>query len=186
MSDNDIPVMDHDYDGIQEYDNPLPMWWLVTFYGTIIFGFLYWIHYEFGGGSTLLDTLKQDMAQVEASKKSSQPAPNSNADMEKMAAAGGGKEEGSKVYATKCAPCHGPQLQGSIGPNLTDEFWIHGKGTAAEIADLVRKGVTDKGMPAWEALLKPEEVQQVAVYVASMKGSNPPNPKAPQGNKVGN
>ena len=95
-------------------------------------------------------------------------------------------EEGGKVFATKCAPCHGPQLQGSIGPNLTDDFWIHGKGTAAEIAQIVRQGVPDKGMPAWEALLKPEEIQQVAVYVAAAKGSNPPNPKPPQGNKVGN
>jgi cytochrome c oxidase cbb3-type subunit 3 len=181
---NDAPVMDHDYDGIQEFDNPLPMWWLTTFFVTIIFGFVYWIHYSFGGGPSLADELKTELSVVEAAKKKN-PAPLESEQMlvalltDKAAL-----EKGQVVYSEKCLACHGPQLQGLIGPNLTDDFWIHGKGKAVDIALVVRKGVLEKGMPPWEGQLTDEQIRAVTAYVASQRGTNPPKAKAPQGERV--
>ena len=85
----------------------------------------------------------------------------------------------------KCAACHGPQLQGLIGPNLTDEYWIHGKGTLSDIAGVIRTGAVEKGMPSWDGQLQNEEIRALAVFVASQIGSNPANPKPPQGEKIG-
>ena len=176
-------LLDHNYDGIQEYDNPLPNWWLVTFYATIIFGFLYWVHYEFGGAATQAKELAVAMEEIEKAKASSDSSAVAEAPHGGPATPDELKE-GRVVYAQKCGPCHGDQGQGVIGPNLTDNFWINGKGTEAEIRKVVAKGVGDKGMPAWEALLSREELQDVVLYVVSLKGSNPPNPKAPQGTEV--
>lgn len=183
---DDKPIQGHEYDGIQEYDNPLPMWWLATFFGTIIFGFLYWIHYTTGAGPTLKQELGDDMAQVQQLQAKNAPKNESDEDLQKLAAAGGADAKGKEVFDAKCAVCHGMKLEGTIGPNLTDEYWIHGQGSLADIAKVVRVGVLDKGMPAWDTQLKPDEIQAVTVYVANAKGANPPNAKAPQGNKVGN
>jgi cytochrome c oxidase cbb3-type subunit 3 len=90
---------------------------------------------------------------------------------------------GGEVFAKNCGSCHGSKGEGSIGPNLTDKFWIHGA-KLSEIYTTVEKGVLDKGMPPWGPVLKPEELKQVVAFVKSLKGSNPPNPKAPQGNEI--
>lgn len=184
MSDtNDTPIANHEYDGIHELDNPLPMWWLVTFFGTIIFGFLYWIHFEFSDGKTLKQELEHDLAAVEKLRVS---APQAN-ETEQLYAGflsdPAMLELGASVYTGKCAACHGPELQGLIGPNLVDPYWVHGKGHANEIAEVVRKGVLDKGMPNWDAQLSQKEIQAVVTFVVSRYGSNPPNPKEPQGEK---
>lgn len=186
MATEDKEIAGHEYDGIKEFDNPLPNWWLVTFFGTIIFSFVYYIHYEFGGGPTLAQELSTAMSQIEqAAKKSAPPA---DSETEEMLAAAGSTPEALKLGQTtfdgKCATCHGPQLQGLIGPNLTDKFWIHGKGTHKDILTVVKDGVADKGMPPWGALLKKDELYAVVGYIFSKKGSNPPNPKAPQGAEV--
>lgn len=187
MSDKDeVPILEHVHDGIQEYDNPLPAWWMWSFLLTIIFGFHYWIHYEFGGGMNQKQELAADMSQIESLRKSSPAAADSEDDLQKLAGDAPTLAHGKTVFGEKCAACHGAELQGVIGPNLTDEFWIHGKGTLSDIAGVVRQGVLDKGMPAWEGLLKPDELKAVVVFIASKKGSNPANPKGPQGDKVGN
>lgn len=183
--DNETP-MNHDYDGIQEYDNPLPMWWLITFLAAIIFSYLYYLHYTTGVGLTLSQEFDRDMAEVRATQAEhdKKAAPPSDADAAVLAADSSAKEKGRTVYEAKCAVCHGPKLEGNIGPNLTDDFWINGQGQLKDIVGLVQNGVTDKGMPAWKDLLKVDEVNAVSAYVVSAKGSNPPNAKAPQGNKV--
>ncbi len=183
MGDDKEYLTGHQYDGVEEYDNPLPAWWLVTFFATIIFGFHYWIHYEFGGAPTQIQELKQDLADIRGRQK-----PDENSDKEETLAALMNSPEvkavGKTVYTGKCAVCHGPELQGLIGPNLADEYWINGKGKLSEIAAVVRKGVLDKGMPNWDTQLKAEEIQAVTVFVYAGRGSQPPNPKAPQGEKV--
>jgi cytochrome c oxidase cbb3-type subunit 3 len=184
--DKDAPVIDHDYDGIQEYDNPLPMWWLVTFFATVIFGFHYWIHYEFGGAPTQKQELAVDLGAISKLRGPEESKEPSAEDLEKLAGSAAAVEQGRGVFQGKCAVCHGNDLQGNIGPNLTDDYWLHGKGTASDISGIVRKGVLDKGMPAWETQLKSDEISAVAVFVASKKGSNPPGAKAPQGEKVAN
>lgn len=188
----DQPISGHDYDGIQEFDNPLPMWWLWSFFGTIIFAFLYFIHYQLGAGPNLDQELQADLAAIKATAASDQaagsagggaaaPAPEDlNAVMNDPARIAAGKT----IFAGKCASCHGNEAQGLIGPNLTDKFWIHGTGKPEEIVQTVTKGVLDKGMPPWEAQLKTTEIHSVVAFIRSIKGSNPPNPKPPQGNEV--
>jgi cytochrome c oxidase cbb3-type subunit 3 len=89
-------------------------------------------------------------------------------------------EDGEETFTTNCAACHRADGGGLIGPNLTDDAWIHG-GTITDIYTTVTKGVLDKGMPAWEKVLKPEQLAEVVAYVTTLKGTNPANPKAPQG-----
>ena len=184
--DKEPPVTDHDYDGIKEYDNPLPTWWLVTFFATIIFAFHYWIHYEFGGAMDQKAELKQDMAQVQQLQQKHPPSVDKEDELQKLAGSTEVIKKGSEVFAAKCAVCHGPELQGVIGPNLTDEYWIHGRGTLVDIAQVIRSGVLDKGMPNWESQLQNDEIRALTVFVASRKGSHPANPKAPQGEKIAN
>lgn len=179
------PLTDHDYDGIQEYDNPLPTWWLATFQLAIIFSFIYFIHYQFGGGLTLNQEL--DIAMKSIEKTAAQHAPTETETEDMLAAAlknPKGVEVGAAAFAAKCASCHGPELGGLIGPNLTDNFWLNGKGAAMDIATVIRKGVAEKGMPPWESLLSKEEVYGLTAYIISKKGSHPANPKAPQGSEI--
>lgn len=185
-NENEKLVSDHDYDGIQEYDNPLPFWWLVVFFGTIIFGFHYWLHYTVGGGQTQLAELKHEMQEISALQAKSPGVADSEETFAKLLNDQSVLNEGQAVFAAKCAVCHGPELQGLIGPNLTDDYWIHGKGKMVDIAKVVRTGVADKGMPGWEGQLPPEEVLDVIAFVKSKHGSNPKNPKAPQGDKIEN
>lgn len=179
------PLTDHDFDGIQEYDNPLPTWWLATFLGAIIFSFIYYVHYEFGGGQTLNQELEVAMKNLEKAAAQQAPAQTESEDV----LADAMKDPkfvslGAATFESKCASCHGPKLGGMIGPNLTDNFWIHGKGTRMDIATVIRKGAADKGMPPWESLLSKDEVYGLTAYIISKKGSNPENAKPPQGEEV--
>lgn len=174
----------HNYDGIVECDNPMPGWWVWTFLFTIIFAFIYFIHYSFGGGPTLADELRVAMAAIEKNK-THEPVLNESEqglkeamDKEDMVAAG------SVTFTEKCAVCHGAQLQGQIGPNLVDAYWIHGKGTRLDLVTVVRQGVLDMGMPAWGQILDQKQIYAVSAFILSKKGSQPSNPKAPQGNLV--
>jgi cytochrome c oxidase cbb3-type subunit III len=181
--DKDLLIKGHDYDGIQELDHPLPSWWLLTFLGTIIFGYLYWIHYESGAGITQKAELTADLARIESLKASAPKPSDSDSDLKALLGSAPLMEEGKSVYISKCAACHGPEMQGLIGPNLTDEFWLNGQGKLSGIAGVIRQGVLEKGMPAWGEQLKESEVKGLVVYIASLKGSNPTNPKAPQGER---
>jgi cytochrome c oxidase cbb3-type subunit 3 len=181
----------HSYDGITELDNPLPSWWLWTFLLTIIFSFIYYIHYESGAGHTLNQEL--DIALKEISQSKSHSSSHNHDVMqpteteESLASQMNGEAmvlTGASVYEGKCLACHGKDLQGIVGPNLVDKYWIHGKGTRADIVSVIRAGVLDKGMPAWEPLLKKEEIYAITAFILSKKGSDVPNAKAPQGELV--
>lgn len=182
----DGELLDHNYDGIQEYNNPLPNWWLMTFFGTIIFAAVYYFHYEMAGGPTLVDELKMAMKDLPA-----QTAPAANVpdgENEEALAVLMAKPEvlakGKEVYVARCLACHADAGQGLVGPNLTDKFWINGKGTRVDIIAVVRKGVAEKGMPAWATMLPADEVLAVSAHVYALKGTSPANPKAPQGVEV--
>ncbi len=181
----DIEIKNHEYDGIKEYDNPLPNWWLVTFFGTIIFAFIYFLHYEFGEGQTQEQELSAALAQIDELKKAQPQVAATAADLETLLKDAKVIEAGSHVYTNNCAVCHGKELQGMIGPNLVDAYWIHGKGaTGAEIMEVVKNGVLDKGMPAWGPVLSPTDIIAVTAFVLTKKGTQPANPKAPQGELV--
>lgn len=190
MSTNDKDkglLLDHDYDGIQELDHPLPSWWLNLFYVTIVFSVLYMGYYMLGPGPTLRQELTAKMSAIEQAQARA-PKPKSQGD-EAFAVAVADPEKvklGSGVYAGKCAACHGDKGQGLIGPNLTDDYWIHGKGQLAEIAKVVSEGVPDKGMPPWGSVLKPDELVHLVAFIKSVRGTNPSGAKEPQGELAGN
>lgn len=176
-------VLNHEYDGIKELDNPLPMWWLWTFFGTIIFAFIYWLHYEIAGAPNTDLALQQQLSLMSEQKKleeASEPK-KSPSDLNTLTSNPEVVASGNKLYQINCANCHGTQGQGGIGPNLTDKHWLHGEGTIDDVLSVVKKGVLDKGMPAWEAIFKSEELEALSAYVMSLQGTNPPNAKAPQG-----
>lgn len=179
-------IKGHEYDGIREYDNPLPTWWLITFYGTIIFAAIYWFHYHVSDGPSIATELATDLKEIEAMKAKSAPAgdPAEGVDLAALVKDLGTLESGKTVYTQRCAPCHGALGQGQIGPNLTDSFWIHGNGSVGDVLNVVAKGVTEKGMPAWESMVSPKELQAVSAYVVSLRGSNPPNGKAAEGQEI--
>jgi cytochrome c oxidase cbb3-type subunit 3 len=177
-------LLDHNYDGIKELDNHLPPWWKWLFYGTIIWGGVYLVVYHWSDSLPLQDEEYQNevaIAQEQRAKfLATQPmvvidentlAYDANADI---------IAKGKKVYAINCSSCHNPLGEGSIGPNLTDDYWIHGGGIK-NIYATVKNGVQEKGMIPWGPVLSPEQIRDVSFYVMSLKGTNPPNAKAPQG-----
>lgn len=191
MSDNkenqNERMTDHEYDGIKELDNFLPSWWLGILWGTIIFAAGYWGYYHMGPGPSIKAEFDQGQARIAMVKAQREQASNAGgageAELVAMVKDTAKTKAGAAVYAGKCASCHGPQGQGGIGPNLTDDNWIHG-GKITEIVKVVTNGVGDKGMPPWGPVLTKDELYQVVAYVKSIRGTNPPNPKAPQGELV--
>lgn len=181
----DGPVV-HEYDGIQECDNHLPLWWLWTFYGAIIFGLAYWVHYHtLETGDTLSVSYQKERAAAQA------------AEAERLKAAGDVSEallttlskdsatiaEGKQTFVQTCAACHGQAGEGKIGPNLTDKHWIRG-GDPMSIYKVVKDGAVEKQMPAWGPVLGEERVRNVSAYLLTIKNTNAPGGKAPQGEVV--
>ncbi len=186
MNKNQEKVLDHEYDGIQEFDNPLPSWWLTTFYGTILFAFLYVGYYHFGPGTAPIEQLAQDLEEMRAVEKAAEkqdPGPDENA-LLAIFADPTRQKSGQHVFAEKCATCHGAEGGGLIGPNLTDNYWLHGKGNLTDLAHIVSDGVPEKGMPPWKTMLKKDEIYSVIAYVKNLKGTRPANAKAPQGTEI--
>ena len=183
---NDI-LMDHEYDGIMELDNKLPPWWLYMFYFTIVFGVVYIAYYQFSDGPGQYDEYNTEMA-VAAEAKAEMLAKSANNVDENNATVltdATSLSNGKAKYEMLCVACHG-QSGGSsqnplgVGPNLTDEYWIHGGGIS-NIFKTIKYGVPAKGMISWEAQLTPVQIQEVASYVISLQGTNPENAREPQG-----
>ena len=177
----DRPIMDHEYDGIQEFDNPMPRWWLLLFLVTIILVPVYYFAPgDIGAGAKKAEVYDREMAAFAAAH------PNQggvNVTPEQMAAIVADKaevEKGKALFSTNCVSCHRADGGGLIGPNLTDDFWIHGS-SPVEIHTTIDQGVLAKGMPQWGKLLKPEQINSLSAYVVSLHGTNPANPKAPDG-----
>jgi cytochrome c oxidase cbb3-type subunit 3 len=185
---NDPKLLDHEYDGIKELDNQLPKWWLQIFYVSIVFSVVYMVYYHFGGsGKSPTEDFESDVRPaLIAQKASSAQGPNEAETLTKLSAIHANSEalkNGEKIFVEKCQVCHAPGGAGLIGPNLTDEYWIHG-GSALQIVKVITVGVAEKGMIPWDTLLSPEEILQVTAYIQTLKGTTPANPKAPQGEKV--
>lgn len=175
-------LLDHSYDGIQEYDNPLPRWWVLLFWVTIVAAPIYVLYFHFGPGPLALERYDAEMIAFYDKQAEELLALGDISEatlaglMDDASMMNGGK----KIFQSKCSTCHGVFGEGGIGPNLTDGYWLHGP-QLMDIYRTVREGVTDKGMLAWERQLRPAELLAVSSYVGSLLGSQPPNPKAPQG-----
>jgi cytochrome c oxidase cbb3-type subunit 3 len=178
--------MGHDFDGIRELDNHLPPWWKWLFYATIVFAVVYLVLYH-GTGTLPLQTEEYQRelakAEVEANLlKASQPGAQIDENTIVYEADPALTSNGKAIYNNmNCGSCHGQQGEGNtIGPNLTDAYWIHGGGIK-NIFLTIKNGAIDKGMPAWGKAMKPQDVRDVTFYVMSLQGTNPSNAKAPQG-----
>ena len=178
-------MLEHEFDGITELDNPTPAWFNIIFYGTIIFALIYLLNYHVFKWSPLQDEeYAIEMKTAEAEKRAFLAKSGNLIDENTVKAdAGAGiVAAGKAVYMQNCIACHGPQGEGTIGPNMTDEYWIHG-GTINAIFKTIKYGVPEKGMISWEKTLTPKQTSDVSNFILSLQGTNPPNPKAPQGIK---
>jgi len=176
-------LMDHDYDGIKELDNNLPPWWVYLFYACVIFGVIYVARYDVFGGDDQEMELKKEMAQAKIDVDEYLKTAPDLMD-EKTVVLLTDKENleiGKEIFTTNCAACHRADGGGQIGPNLTDDHWILGGGIKNLFHTITNGGRDGKGMIAWKGTLKPKEIQKVASYILSLQGSNPKDPKAPDG-----
>jgi cytochrome c oxidase cbb3-type subunit 3 len=173
----------HEYDGIQEFDNRLPNWWLATLYGAIAFALGYWVHYE--GFRVSPSPSEEYRAEVAAAKaaEAEKLAGMGEIDapaLEKLAKDDSTLATGKEVFGSTCAACHAATGGGGIGPNLTDGSWLHG-GKALDVYRSVRDGWAQKGMPAWGPQLGEQRVRAVAAYVVSLRNTNVAGGKPAQG-----
>ncbi|NBL64034.1 c-type cytochrome [Flavobacterium sp. NST-5] len=176
-------LLHHDYDGIQELDNDLPPWWKNLFYACIIFGVIYMAKYHIFGSPSQSEEFQVEMAEAKLAVEEYKKNAKDLIDAESVTLLTDASEiaAGKKVFETNCVACHRPDGGGSIGPNLTDEHWILGGGIKNIFHTISEGGRDGKGMVAWKGTLKPSEIQQVASYVISLKGTNPTDAKAPEG-----
>jgi cytochrome c oxidase cbb3-type subunit III len=195
MEEKDRLLESHqDNDGIREYDNPLPDWFLYLFYGCILYAVLYvgyytgngWALAKAGGvGQGLSSSGAEYLAAVQRAEQAqgrSRPKETAGEELRATLFAPASIAGGEAVFKANCLACHGDQGQGIVGPNLTDAYWLHGGQPEAVLASIT-KGYPDKGMPAWKPVLGTEKVRLAAAYVLSLKGRAVVDGKAPQGDK---
>jgi cytochrome c oxidase cbb3-type subunit 3 len=178
----EAPILDHEYDGIREYDNPLPRWWVWLWAGSFFFSVGYFFHYHVShNGTSVADGYAADMAEArEVEAKQSLAEPVSEESLGKLMANPALMTDAKALFGLRCTPCHGANAQGVIGPNLTDNFWIHGAGKLTDIYTVVEGGVASKGMPAWGRQLSPIELRKLVAFVGTLRGTNVPG-KAAEG-----
>lgn len=182
------PLRNHSFDGIQEYDNKLPRWWLATFWITALFGLGYWLYYSvWHEGPNQAQEFSQAMRAIEdATWKTKVAHASAAADhfdavrLTAIRADATAMQRGKATYEKNCTSCHGARGEGGIGPNLTDTAWLHG-GKPEQIFLLITNGVPEKGMLTWKGILTAEQILEVTAHTLTLQGTNPPNAKAPQG-----
>lgn len=180
-------VMEHKFDDIAELDNPTPPWFMWLFYGTIIFGIAYVMNYHVFKWGMLQDEEYVVEVQEAEAAKAAYLANAANLIDEKSVTVSTDAaviSAGMAIFNNNCVACHGDKGQGTVGPNLTDEYWLHG-GSVNNVFKTVKYGIPEKGMIAWEKQLTPKQISEVSNYILSLKGTNPPGAKEPQGEKEG-
>ena len=178
----------HELDGIKEYDNPMPGWLMAIWWGSLVFSAAYLIFYalSFGEGSMEAEyrgETQRALTEVQSYFDANPLVPPTPAALLAGAKDPAVLEVGRARFARSCASCHGENAQGLIGPNLTDDRWIHG-GSVEQIFQTIAKGWPAKGMPPWGRAVKPEELAALVSYVRSLQGSSPPNSKPAEGDPV--
>jgi len=158
----------HVYDDIEEADNNLPTWWLLTFYGAVAFGLVYWFYYhEYGIGKLQPEVYAEQMAAVAAER-----TVVTDESLDAMAQDAEAVAAGEKIFTTQCFACHDKgQGRVALGSNLTDEYWVRG-GAPTDIHEVVTNGIPEKGMTPWGAILGEEGVSQVTAYVLTIRNTN--------------
>ena len=175
----------HELDGIKEYDNPMPGWLMAIWWGSLIFSAAYLIFYALSFGEGTMEAEFRGETQTALTAVQAHFDANPIVAPTSAVLLAGAKDPaildiGAARFARTCASCHGAQAQGLIGPNLTDDRWIHG-GSVEQIFQTVAKGWPAKGMPPWGRALKPDELSALVSYIRSLQGSNPPNARPAEG-----
>ncbi len=176
-------LLDHNYDGIMELDNSLPPWWKYGFYLTIVVAFIYVYRFHVShDGQSQEEEFTAEMVQGEADKAAYLAKSANNVDESTVVALTGAAEiaAGKEIFQKACVACHLADGGGSVGPNLTDDYWLHG-GSIKDIFKSVKYGWQDKGMKSWKDDYSPRQIQQLASFIKSIKGTRPATPKVPQG-----
>ena len=175
-------MLDHDYDGIKELDNALPPWWKYGFIITVVVGFIYLLNFHvLGYGQNPTEEYQTEMANAKEAKeafdaKNKDKIDEANLKMPVAEELNAGKE----IFTSVCWTCHGKLGEGGAGPNLTDDYWIH-KGSLSDVYLSIKHGYPDKGMQSWEKNYSPKQMLAIAGFIKTLRGTNPANPKAPQG-----
>lgn len=175
-------LLDHDYDGIRELDNSLPPWWKYGFIITVIFSVGYMLHFHvLGSGNNPTQEYEAEMLSA-AKQQEAYEAKNKDRVDENNIVMGDavGIAAGNEIFQTACYACHGKAGEGGAGPNLTDEYWLH-KGSLNEIYSSIKTGFPDKGMQAWDKQFSPKQIQNIASFIITLRGTKPANGKIPQG-----
>lgn len=185
--DDPVIVTGDEYDGITEYDNPCPAWLMYIFYTTILFAVFY-LGYHFGsvrdGKWQVAATVAPPANMTQAEEVLLELPEITEAQLTTLLTDKDALAKGKEVYASKCSSCHGEQGEGLIGPNLADNYWLHGRGEIREIASVISNGIPDTGMAAWRGRITDENIQRTAAYIKSLRGSMPENPRDPEGELV--
>jgi cytochrome c oxidase cbb3-type subunit III len=167
LRNKNIQLLDHDYDGIQEFDQKLPNWWLFTLYITIAFSVVYWIvRHQWMGGEYDFNKLDQQLALVEDARLQETLAILNDDTLRGFADNAEWVARGRAIYLQNCAACHLVDLSGSVGPSLVDGEWVHG-GNPTDIFNVITNGVIDKGMQAWGNQLGPKRIAETVAYILS-------------------
>ena len=175
-------LLNHDYDGIKELDSQIPPWFLWLFYITIFFSIVYMLDYHVFNSSPLQDEeyqLQVKQAEVERAALMNSGA-MLNEETVTLLTDQPAIDNGKQIFATNCVACHAADGGGLVGPNLTDDYWIHGGGVK-NIFKTIKYGVTAKGMIAWQTQLNPKQIQDVASYIVTLHGTTPVTPKQSEG-----
>ncbi len=194
MSEDKTPLYEdkviegYEYDGITEYDNPCPPWLMYIFYFTALLAVFY-TGYHFGSSSRdeVLEAyaikLKEAQTQTETSVSTQQPEV-SESELLVLLDDPAVLAEGVEIFGELCALCHGESGEGMIGPNLIDNYWLHGKGKISDIAISIRSGIPDNGMAAWADRIPEQQILHVAAYIKSVQGTTVEDAKEPDGELV--
>ncbi len=176
-------MLDHDYDGIHELDNHLPPWWKWLFYGGIAWGIVYMLVYHVFDALPLQEEeYAIEMAAAKSAREELMASEGNNIDENTVEFSEEAEvlAKGKIIYDRDCAVCHAPEGQGLIGPNFTDNYWLHGGGIK-DVFHTIKYGVPEKGMIPWQSKLSPSDIRDVASYVLTFVGTTPKNPPAPKG-----
>ena len=178
-------ILDHDFDGIKELNNPIPFWFNLLFGVTIVAAVAYmFVYHVFNVGDLQAKEYDNEMVQAEIDKQAYiKHAGNLIDENSVVLLTDEAKlKEGAEMFVAKCAVCHGDKGQGNVGPNLTDEYWLHG-GDIHSVFKTIKYGVPSKGMVAWQNSMNGAQIQALASYIHTLKGTNPAGAKEPQGEK---
>ena len=185
MNRTDSPnLTGHEYDGIEEYDNPAPGWWSWIFGLTCVFAIVYFFFVTLAGGGLSPTGFYERAMTADQERQFAQlgDIQSDPASLIRMS-----KDEkmlriGKAMFATNCAACHGINATGLTGPNMTDEYYLHVR-KVDDFLDVIRKGRNNGAMPSWENRLQPKEITLLAAYLASLRGTNQPG-REPQGERI--